>query len=206
MPTLVAQAGKGDAAAVLEQAVAADDSAALEERQRIVKAAVGPGGDPEDLLRRIRARFDRRARARRACLLWVQGRCPCRWRAVLKHAHACALSRVPALSALGGLAVCGLLHEHCSHCSLSIRHIKRNCGGLPWVRGNSVGHAVSMREPVLEQCTSCAPCACCARRRKQADAGACCCRVGMELPTVEVRFENVQARHILVPATLCAVL
>jgi len=74
------------------------------------------------------------------------------------------------------------------------------------VRGNSVGHAVSMREPVLEQCTSCAPCACCARRRKQADAGACCCRVGMELPTVEVRFENVQARHILVPATLCAVL
>jgi len=64
VPTLVAQAGKGDAAAVLEQAVAADDSAALEERQRIVKAAVGPGGDPEDLLRRIRARFDRRARAR----------------------------------------------------------------------------------------------------------------------------------------------
>jgi hypothetical protein len=90
---LLAQGGKGDAAAVLEQAVAADDSAALEERQRIVKAAVGPGGDPEDLLRRIRARFDRRARARRsrapALGAGVAGRV-CRLPCCKMHAHACA--------------------------------------------------------------------------------------------------------------------
>ena len=45
----------------LEKALDADDSESLQERQQIVKTAVGASGDPEELLKRIRARFDRHA-------------------------------------------------------------------------------------------------------------------------------------------------
>ncbi|KAK9836331.1 hypothetical protein WJX81_006307 [Elliptochloris bilobata] len=47
--------GKGG----LERALDEDDLESLEARQRVVQTAVGPSGDPEDLLKRIRARFDR---------------------------------------------------------------------------------------------------------------------------------------------------
>ena len=78
------------------------------------------------------------------------------------------------------------------HRSLSLGALKKLCMPALGFALERVGHAVLPPEPALEQRTSLR--ACSARRRKQADAGARRCRVGMELPTVEVRFENVQAR------------
>ena len=45
--------------AALERALDANDLDSLEARQKVVQTALGSSGDPEDLLKRIRARFDR---------------------------------------------------------------------------------------------------------------------------------------------------
>ncbi len=51
--------GNDERGRALERALDADDLDSLETRQQIVQTAVGPSGDPEELLKRIRARFDR---------------------------------------------------------------------------------------------------------------------------------------------------
>lgn len=107
---------RGDA---LERALDADDLDSLEARQRVVQTAVGPSGDPEELLKRIRARFDR----------------------------------------------CVVLYV-CIHVMLAFR----------------LSHK-PVRVGVVPGCTS--TCA-------EWHLYVLWCRVGLELPTVEVRFEGVQ--------------
>ena len=108
---------RGDA---LERALDADDLDSLEARQHIIQTAVGPSGDPEELLKRIHARFDR---------------------CVLTHTcmHVMLALRLPHTPSLG------------------VSRVRLRCARVQ--RGEHV----------------------CSR-----------CRVGLELPTVEVRFEGVQ--------------